>query len=73
MTYVEALQRILGRGEDAKVQVLYLKLVNGKILVFLGAPMSEEDFMNIEDVVRGEQVHPFLLGLSNAVDATQAQ
>lgn len=71
-TFAEALQTLLGRG-DTRVQVLYVKLSSGKILVFLGAPMTEGDFESIEDLVLGEQVYPALIGLSNALNASQAQ
>lgn len=64
MNYAQALQVLLSRPENDLVQVLYLKLESGKVLVFLGAPVTEEDALQIKDIVFGEQIPPSLVGLS---------
>lgn len=49
--------RPLLQPEDGDVlQVLYLRLSNGAILPFIGAPMAEEDWEKIEGIGRGEFV-----------------
>lgn len=62
MNYLEALQTLLTHDENERVQVLYLRLQNGKVLVFIGAPVSQEDTEQIEDIVFGEQIPPLLIG-----------
>lgn len=64
MNFVEAMQMLLHRPEGEKVQVMYVKLTNGKVLVFLGAPVSPEDADQIESITFGEQVPPALIGLA---------
>ena len=73
MTYAQALQTLLHRPDGDRVQVLYLRLASGKILVFLGAPMTQEEYESIEDCLLGEQIPPVLIGLSNALNYQQAQ
>ena len=64
MGYFEALQALLGRNPDEKIQMLYITLDNGKVLVFLGAPVTPEDADQIDTITFGEQVSPFLLSLA---------
>ena len=64
MNYAEALQTLLGRDPKGRVQMLYLTLENGKVLVFLGAPVTPEDADQIESITFGEQVSPALVGLA---------
>jgi len=64
MNFAEAMQVLLHHPNGEKVQVMYVKLTNGKILVFLGAPVSEEDFAQVDDIVLGECVNPAMIGLA---------
>jgi len=64
MNYAEALQTLLGRDPKEKIQMDYITLENGKVLVFLGAPVSPEDAEQIESITFGEQVSPALVGLA---------
>ena len=74
MNFAEALQVLLHRPEGEKVQVMYVKLVNGKVLVFLGAPVTEEDFAQIDDIVLGECVSPSVIGMAAMFgDSVRAQ
>lgn len=43
------------------VQVLYVTLVDGQKLVFLGPPMDQDDVENVQEVTFGEHVHATLL------------
>lgn len=63
VTFSEALQDLLRCPDDAEVQVLYITLKSGKVLVFLGSAVSEEDFDQIDDVVLGECISPSLIKL----------
>jgi len=64
MNYAEALQTLLGRDPRNRIQMLYLTLENGKVLVFLGAPVTPEDAEQIQNITFGEQVSPALLSLA---------
>jgi hypothetical protein len=64
VSFAEALQALLHRPDGEKIQVVYVKLKTGKILVFLGAPVSDEDFDQVEDVVLGECVPPAMIGMA---------
>jgi len=64
MNYFEALQTMLGRNPNEKIQMLYITLENGKVLVFLGAPVSEEDADQIQSITFGERVSPALVSLA---------
>jgi hypothetical protein len=64
MSYVEALQVLLGRNPEEKIQMLYVTLDNGKVLVFLGAPVSEGDADQVQSIAFGERVSPALVGLA---------
>ena len=54
--FAEALERLLAGAMDNQIQVIYIKLKNNKTLVFLGAPVTIEEFEQIEDIVIGECV-----------------
>lgn len=74
MTFAQAMQALLHRPEHEKVQVIYLKLKSGKILVFLGAPVDPEEFDTLEDILIGECVPPALIGLAASLGSdTKAQ
>ena len=64
MNYAQALQTLLGRDPNEKIQMLYITLENGKVLVFLGAPVSPEDADQIDSITFGEQVSPALVSLA---------
>jgi len=64
INFVEALNMLLHRPEGEKVQVLYVRLANGKILVFLGAPVTPEDADQVQSITFGEQIPPALVGLT---------
>lgn len=64
MNYAEALQTLLGNDPKQKIQVVYITLENGKVLVFLGAPVTQEDADMVETITFGEQVSPALLSLA---------
>jgi hypothetical protein len=64
MSYFEALQALLGRNPDEKIQMVYITLENGKVLVFLGAPVTESDADQICGITFGEQVSPALVRLA---------
>lgn len=49
--------RPLLEPEDGDVlQVLYLKLANGMLVPFIGAPMAEKEWENIDSIGRGEYI-----------------
>jgi len=64
VTFGEGLQALLGRNPDEKIQLVYITLENGKVLVFLGAPVTPEDADQIKEITFGEQMSPFLLRLA---------
>ena len=64
MNYAEAIQTLLGKDPGQKIQVVYITLENGKVLVFLGAPVTPEDADQIETITFGEQVSPVLLSVA---------
>jgi hypothetical protein len=64
VTFGEGLQALLGRKPDDKIQLVYITLENGKVLVFLGAPVTLEDADQIDTITFGEQVSPFLLSIA---------
>ena len=64
MNFAEAMHMLLHRPGGEKVQIMYVHLNNGKVLVFLGAPVSPEDADQIESITFGEQVSPALVGLA---------
>jgi hypothetical protein len=64
MNYAEAIQTLLGKDPGQKIQVIYITLENGKVLVFLGAPVAPEDADQIETITFGEQVSPVLLSVA---------
>jgi hypothetical protein len=65
MNFAEAVQSLLGKNPDQKVQVLYLTLENGKVLVFLGAPVTVEEADQLKDIIFGEQLPPALISLAD--------
>ena len=77
VTFGEGLQALLGRNPDEKIQLVYITLENGKVLVFLGAPVTPEDADQISEITFGEQMSPFLLSLAvsaiGTVDGFTAQ
>lgn len=64
MSFIEAMNMLLHRPEGEKVQIMYVRLANDKVLVFLGAPVTPEDADQIESITFGEQVSPALVGLA---------
>ena len=58
-----AIRDLLCRDDDQEVQVLYVHLKNGKTLVFLGSPLSEEDFEKLDDITFGECIPPTFLNM----------
>ena len=46
MNYADtlAISTLLNRDPKEPVQLLYVRLNNGKTMAFVGAPLSEEDF-----------------------------
>jgi hypothetical protein len=64
MNYAEALQTLLGKNPNEKIQMLYITLESGKVLVFLGAPVTIEEADQIDAITFGEQVSPALVGLA---------
>jgi len=74
VTFAQAIQALLHRPEGERVQVIYLKLRSGKILVFLGAPVDPEEFDTVEDILIGECVPPAVIGLAACLgDGATAQ
>jgi hypothetical protein len=70
---LEAMHALLGRPEEELVQMLYLRLANGKVLVFIGAPVSEEDAEQVKEFVFAEQIPACLIGLTAQASGTTAQ
>jgi hypothetical protein len=58
--YAKAIGELLGLNEGHEAQTLYVTLENGKVLVFLGAPVSEEDAAMITSLSFGEVFSPEL-------------
>lgn len=56
ITFLSALETLLTGPDTQGVQTLYLRLKNGKTLIFLGSPVSEDDFNQIDDIHLGELV-----------------
>ena len=58
MSYADslAITTLLNRDPDEPVQVLYVRLTNGKTLAFIGSPLSEDDFERLDDITFGECV-----------------
>lgn len=56
MSYADslAISNLLNRDPDEPVQVLYVRLTNGKTIAFLGSPLSEDDFDHLDDITFGE-------------------
>lgn len=63
VSFSDALHDLLRCPDDAEVQVLYITLKTGKVLVFLGSAVAEEEFDQIEDVYLGESISPSLIKL----------
>ena len=60
--FAKALEALLVGPDNEEIQTIYIRLKNGKTLVFLGAPVSEEDFDQIDDIRIGECVPVELIG-----------
>jgi hypothetical protein len=58
MNYADtlAISTLLNRDPKEPVQLLYVRLNNGKTMAFVGAPLSEEDFEKLDDITFGECV-----------------
>ena len=52
--------------DGLEVQTLYVKLTNGTTLLFIGPPLSDDDFMRIENVLFGDIVPQNVLSLASS-------
>jgi hypothetical protein len=57
-SFSEALQSLLKQPAGASVQVLYIVTNTGQRYVFLGSPIKEADYDNINDFIFGETIDP---------------
>jgi len=71
--FMQALHCLLGNPKDELIQVLYVRLENGKILVFVGAPVDPDEASQVEAVVFGEQLPASLVGFTSRASGTTAQ
>lgn len=55
-----ALQKLLFKGSETKIQVLYVTLDDGRQHLFLGSPLHEDDYDKIADFSLGETIDPVL-------------
>ena len=56
--FLEALQSLLKQPAGAPVQVLYIVTNHGQRYVFLGSPIKDADYDQINDFVFGETIDP---------------
>lgn len=68
--FLEGLQRLLFRGQGAKVQVMYVSLADGRQHVFLGSPLADADYDQIVDFVMGETIDPVVFSVMAAMLGT---
>lgn len=74
VTHAQALLSLMNLPEDTKVQLMYLRLSTGKVCMFIGAPMTEDEFNQVEGIALGERLSPLSLTLATAFEAgTTAQ
>jgi hypothetical protein len=69
----EALHKLLGEPDEELIQTVYVRLTNGKTLVFVGAPITDEEADQIEDIVFAEQIPACLIGLTSQASRTTVQ
>lgn len=62
--YADALAELLGLEAGTKAQVMYVHLNSGRILVFLGAPVSDADMDEIKEVHFGELIDPIIFAFA---------
>ena len=69
--FIEALQRLLFRGQASRVQVMYVTLADGRQHIFLGHPLAEDDYDQIVDFIMGETIDPVMFSAMAAVLSKQ--
>jgi len=62
--YADALAQLLGLDAGTEAQVLYVHLNSGRVLVFLGAPVSETDMDEVKEVHFGELIDPIVFAFA---------
>jgi len=62
--YADALAELLGLEAGSEAQVMYVHLNSGRILVFLGAPVSETDMDEVKEVHFGELIDPIIFAFA---------
>lgn len=67
MTFIpkEAIKGPVTHLDGLEVQTLYVRLTNGTTLLFIGPPLSDDDFMRIENVLFGDIVPQSLIPLAS--------
>jgi hypothetical protein len=70
MSPPKAPKTLLDDSEGKDVQTLYVRLTNGTTLLFIGPPLSDDDFMRIENVLFGDIIPQNLLPLAAKQGAT---
>ena len=58
---------------DKEVQTLYVRLTNGTTLLFIGPPLPDDDFHQIENMVFGDLIPEKMLDLAGDGAGTTAQ
>lgn len=70
ITFLSALETLLTGPDTEEIQTLYLRLKNGKTLIFLGSAVSQEDFEQIDDIHLGELVPIEFIGMNQGQRTT---